>query len=402
MKISIDELQKIILEELSSELNELDMGNPFDFFRVGGPSKPAPQVKRNYKALICKQLSGGFENSAEFEKELNMFPKEEHEKISDLIIKLSDDQEATKRFCTGGQQQAQQQTQQQPEQPQQPSRTKETPSIYNVEKGKNSLQQQLLQKYGTQLGPEANKFIAAIARDIKADLASSGIKVQESLEDISSNILFELMSDGTDIEFLFEAATQADVVAMRAEIEKLKAAMKTSTPEGRKFQERELEKLKAKKNEMETELATSADKEKAAKAAAAKKASLMQRKVSRDDAAQKMQNMQQGRNADKQKADLMKKTLQTKRVSRPGMIDINQAVYSKLAALKKLNPQLAKKLDTLTPQIMKAVMKYVNYAISSSGKQGEIKVLAKPVANPAIKENKDFSRINQLAGISKE
>ena len=103
MKMPIEQLEKIILEEIENQLSELDMGNPFDFFRIGGPKKAAPQVKKNYKALICKQLTGGFENSAEFEKELNTYSEKEQEKISELILKLSDDQEATKRFCGGGQ-----------------------------------------------------------------------------------------------------------------------------------------------------------------------------------------------------------------------------------------------------------------------------------------------------------
>lgn len=286
------------------------------------------------------------------------------------------------------------------------------PQMFNVEKGKASLQQQLTQKYASQIGPEATKFINAIVRDIKADLAASGVQVQESAEQIGSKILQELLSADRDVRILFEAATQADVEALRAEIAKLEQAMKSSPPEARRFQERELEKLKAKRNAATAEVRAGVEKAAADKAAADKKSSLMQKKVARDDAAQKMKNMQQGRMADKEKADVMKKALQTKRISKPGVVDVNQAVLSKLAALKKLNPELAKKIDAVTPQIMKAVMKYVNYVLKTSGKAGQVKVLAKiqapAAAKPAagtpppvpVAEHKELDRWKKLAKIN--
>ena len=256
------------------------------------------------------------------------------------------------------------------------------PQVFNVEKGKASLQQQLLQKYGSQLGPEANKFIAAIVRDIKSDLGASGIKVQESVEQIGDRILTELFLDKEVSSLLFEAATQADVEALRDEIKRLEAAKKNAPPEARNFQEKELEKLKAKKEAAEAEVRAGVDKAKADKEAA---------KLAASEKAQKA----------RQRAV---KTMQTKRVSKPGVVDINQAVFSKLAALKNIHPKLAGKLDALTPQIMKAVLKYVNYAISKSGKTGEVKVLAKPTApaSPAapLAESKELQRWKQLAKIN--
>lgn len=52
--------------------------------------------------------------------------------------------------------------------------------VASVEKGTNSLRGQLLTKYGTQLGKEANNALLMIARNIKAELAANGIKVQEN------------------------------------------------------------------------------------------------------------------------------------------------------------------------------------------------------------------------------
>ena len=291
------------------------------------------------------------------------------------------------------------------------------PQVFSVEKGKSSLQQQLMKKYASQIGPEATKFINAIARDIKADLAASGVQVQENIEQIGSTILNELLEEDRDVRILFEEATQEDVSALRAEIAKLEKAMKSAPPEAKKFQERELEKLKAKRDAAVSDLIAKAERKAAEKAAAEKKAAVMKNKVAKDTAAQKMQNMQQGRMADKQKADLMKKALQTKRVSKPGVVDVNQAVQSKLAALKKLNPKLAKKIDTITPQVMKAVTNYVNYVLKASGKSGEVRVASKlQQSKPAVSDNKEgesffdvqkvgiheTKRMQKLAGLLKD
>ncbi|HIL26350.1 MAG TPA: hypothetical protein EYG21_03000 [Nitrospinaceae bacterium] len=62
----------------------------------------------------------------------------------------------------------------------------------NVVKGKHSLQVQLTNKFGSN-NKGANKFLAAIARDIKDQLATNGINVQESIQEILSVISSDLL-----------------------------------------------------------------------------------------------------------------------------------------------------------------------------------------------------------------
>lgn len=278
----------------------------------------------------------------------------------------------------------------------------EKPQVFNVEKGKNSLQQQLLQKYGNQLGSEANKFISSIARDIKADLAASGVKVQESIEQIADNILNEVLN-GNKNHILSEQEQQDPEVMKRAnvvkkekelplqrqqyadEMKKANAELKKAEklvasaafPAERNERQKTVDDLNKKIEDLKAKSKSAGAEIKQMAATREKEQSLTAKKLARDEPKLKMQNMLKGREQDKQKADLMKKALQTKRVSKPGIVDVNQAVYSKLSAFKKLNPKMAKNVDTLIPQIMTAVTKYVNYAVNKSGKTGEVKVASK-------------------------
>lgn len=108
MKISIEDIQDIISEEIeSSIIKEFDASNIVDFFRVGKqkkiPSEPVEPVEPDLKAFICKYLKGesGTEIASDdtFLKDLEGFPKEKHEEIVDLFNDLSGNAEKAREFC---------------------------------------------------------------------------------------------------------------------------------------------------------------------------------------------------------------------------------------------------------------------------------------------------------------
>ena len=103
------EIDSIILNEsldLLSELN-LDLRKHLDFFRIGDAgSKPTGEKRPSlldYKQFICKYLSLSKDkvDTDKMRAELERFPPNAQEKILNLYMRLSDDDEKAREYCLG-------------------------------------------------------------------------------------------------------------------------------------------------------------------------------------------------------------------------------------------------------------------------------------------------------------
>jgi len=103
------EIDSIILNESLELLSELDLDlrKHLDFFRIGDADSQPTRKKQpsllNYKQFICKylSLSKGQVDTDKMKAELERFPPNAQEKILNLYMRLSDDDEKAREYCLG-------------------------------------------------------------------------------------------------------------------------------------------------------------------------------------------------------------------------------------------------------------------------------------------------------------
>lgn len=103
------EIDSIILNESLDLLSELDLDlrKHLDFFKIGDVGSEPTGEKRpsllNYKQFICKYLSLSKDkvDTDKMRAELERFPPNAQEKILNLYMRLSDDDEKAREYCLG-------------------------------------------------------------------------------------------------------------------------------------------------------------------------------------------------------------------------------------------------------------------------------------------------------------
>ena len=103
------EIDSIILNESLELLSELDLDlrKHLDFFRIGDADSQPTRKKQpsllNYKQFICKylSLSKGQVDTDKMKAELERFPPNAQEKILNLYMRLSGDDERAREYCLG-------------------------------------------------------------------------------------------------------------------------------------------------------------------------------------------------------------------------------------------------------------------------------------------------------------
>jgi len=103
------EIDSIILNESLELLSELDLDlrKHLDFFRIGDADSQPTRKKQpsllSYKQFICKylSLSKGQVDTDKMKAELERFPPNAQEKILNLYMRLSDDDEKAREYCLG-------------------------------------------------------------------------------------------------------------------------------------------------------------------------------------------------------------------------------------------------------------------------------------------------------------
>jgi len=416
MKVSRREINKIILEELeaaveSGEITEQQLQELLPGLKAlgkaawGGVKKAAGKVRDIYKSgeeAAKAQKAGQQQAGAQQQAGVNT---QETPPAGQQQQQPGVDTPPTP---AAGQQQKQQ----------------AAPKLINVEKGKNSLQNQLMAKYGGQLGPKANSALSLIARNIKAELSANGIQVQESERLIHGYLLKELVSlNEGKLEDDYQEASMEQSAAEQ-ELKRLNRDVDTrdlmNYQGGKVGYDRDLRQAQ---NAIETAKQKKAELKKQIDSQPAQQQEPVSSTTQTTPPAQGTQTSTAGpgetsqsvaagpaagasTSTDQQKPDVKKPVQpqqakptqqQTKHVPKAGQVNIARVVNDGLKqAVGDINdPKNQAVLKTLSPQIINLVTKFVNYAVNNSGKQGQIKVIgmgygkqpqAKPTAaKPAAK-----------------
>ena len=271
----------------------------------------------------------------------------------------------------------------------------------NVVKGKHSLQVQLTNKFGSN-NKGANKFLAAIARDIKGQLATNDINVQESLMVIHYYLLKEVFSKN---KLLLNEATATELIQQYSEMDKdldkiagqIESQGGIEAGQAGKWLETEANKLMIKMEKLQDEISSAKKTEEEERAAAELKAQHQKRmekaKVALDKKNQ-MKKYKAGKAAEKEKVDYMKTSMKPTEATK-GLVNIGKTVGQKLkAAMMAINdPEQRKEFEKLVDKekLLKAVRKFVDYAIKASGKQDQVKMVGEEKDRRSLKtilENK--------------